>query len=106
MTQLAPADVITTLRRPKYLFTDSYLNDPIKAIDIVQFLPQTVIAQLNAYIVLPRDHAEFTVVELNQAVQQFYVAQMYSRTIDRTDYERVVDRRISQLPLAELPFGG
>lgn len=106
MTQLAPDDVIASLRRPKYLFTDSYLNNPIEAVDVIQFLPQTVIAQLNAYIVLPRDHAEFTVVELNLLDQQFYVAQMFTRTIaDRNDYFKVIDRRIKQLPTTDLPFG-
>ena len=108
MPVLAPDAVIASLRRPRYLFTDSYLNDPIEIFDQPAFLPQTVIAQLNAYIVLPRDHAEFAVVELNPLIaqEQFYVASMYSRTINRDDYNRIVDRRLKQLPVADLPFGG
>jgi hypothetical protein len=45
------------------------------------------------------------VVELNLLDRQYYAASMYSRTINRDDYFKVLDRRIKQLPVADLPFG-
>ena len=103
MPELAPIDLIASLRRPQQLFTQSYLDDPIQFPADPRFLPITAVKQLNAYIILPKDLAQFNIVELNQATNQFYTATMYSRTIKREDFQRLIDRRIRQLPTTTLP---
>ena len=99
----APQEVIVSLRRPVTLFTDSYLNDPILFAADPRFNPITAVQQLDVYIVLPRDLAQFTIVELNEATNQFYTATMYSRTLKRESFARVIDRRIKQLPFVNPP---
>lgn len=103
MPELAPVDLIASLRRPKQLYTQSYLDDPIQFPADPRFLPITAVKQLNAYIILPKDLAQFNIVELNQATNQFYAVTMYSRTVEREAFTRLIDRRIQQLPTVALP---
>lgn len=103
MPQLAPSDLIVSLRRPTTIFTNSYLNDPIFFPADPRFDPISAIRQLDAYIILPRDLAQFAIVELNQATNQFYSTTMYSRTVPRENFTRIIDRRIKQLPFVNPP---
>jgi len=104
MAELAPKDLITSLRTPQYLFTDSYLNDPIKFPADPRFVPETVVRQLEAFIVLPRDLAQFAVVELNTTDQQFLTVSMYKTAYNRDDFNKVIKRKFTQLLTADLPI--
>lgn len=103
MAELAPPEVIAALRRPKQIYTEAYLNDPIKFDTDIRFIPETVIGQLNEIEVLPRDTADFVVVELNNAEQQYYAVTMFSALYNKDDFKKIIDRRIRQLPTIDLP---
>lgn len=114
---LAPIETINSIRRPQFIYTTSYLNDPIKFPADPRFLPISAIQQLDSYTIVPKDLAGFNIVELNTTGSQFYATQMYSRlkinlvtepdgtVVDtaRRDYARIFDTRIKQLPIIALP---
>jgi hypothetical protein len=83
MAILAPADLIASLRRPKTVFTENYLNDPIRFPPDERFYPVSALRQLGEYTVVERDNAEFPVVDLNATGSQYYAVTMVSPTFKR-----------------------
>jgi hypothetical protein len=105
---LAPVSLINSIRRPTFIYTTSYLNDPIEFPPDPRFLPISAVIQLNAYNIISRDLASFNIVELNTTDAEWYATQMYHRfkpdpVLARKDYARIFDLTIKQLPVAPLP---
>jgi|SRR6185312_362811 len=101
MSVLAPDDVIAALRRPKLIFTQDFLNDPIEFPPDPRFIPVTVLKQLNIIEIIDRDQAEFAIIELNSELDQsndrYYPSTMFSPTYNRDDVKRIIDVNITQL---------
>ena len=94
MADLASTDVIKALRRPETVFTENYLNDPIRFAPDPRFHPESVIRQLNEYNVIERDNAEFAVVDLNADGAQFYPLPMITPIYKKAVVRKVVNTKI------------
>lgn len=97
MAELAPQEEIVALRKPEQIFTQNYLNDPIRFDTDARFVPDTVLRQLGEKVIVNRDQAEFAVFEMNAADAQWYPVTMFRPVYHRFDLERAVKRQIRQL---------
>jgi hypothetical protein len=97
MAVLASQDAIAALRRPKVVFTDAYLNDPIQFDADARFIPQTVIAQDNSIELIGRDNTDFVVVTINAPKPQLYSLDMFKVIYNRADLSRTIDKKFRQL---------
>jgi hypothetical protein len=97
MAELAPEDLIQTLRRPKQVFTDAYLNDPITFNTDARFLPETVLKQLNEVAIVERDGTEYMIVDMNATEPQYYPIHMAATEYNRSDYLRTVSKTFTEL---------
>ena len=97
MAELAPNEEIVRLRKPQQIFTDAYLNDPIQFAPTEPFNVESAVEQLQTVPVVRRDFAQFLQVELNATGSQLYPVQMYINRLERSDYERNIDRTFRRL---------
>lgn len=87
---------VDRIRYPEQLYTDGYLDDPIKFKTDSRFQPKTIVDQLN---VLPnqviRDRGQFLRVNEGIDDKQYVSINLYSTVWSRSAYTRVIsaDRR-------------
>ena len=96
MSELVPQDQISMVRRPTVIFTNAYLNDPIKFTPDVRILPETLARQLQQEASVMRDFADFMEINLSSAVPQLYPIAMYSTRYYRADVGRIVKSAFTQ----------
>lgn len=96
MAELAPQEIIASLRRPKTLFTESYLNDPIFINTDERFHPETVLEQLNEISVVKRDGGNYAIIDLSTTGSVFYPVTMISPLFNRVAYMKTVDREFKE----------
>lgn len=97
MPELASLDEIAGLRKPKQIFTQAYLDDPIQFTTDQRLIPETLVRQVQDFPVVNRDFAQFLSVNLSATGPQFYPVSMYTSAINRADYGRHIKREITQL---------
>lgn len=97
MAELANVEQIAALRRPKQLFTQAYLDDPITVITDERFIPETRLKQLNEIAVVERDQADFATVDINAVGAQNFPVLMTTTVYERTDFLRTIDKEFKQL---------
>lgn len=97
MAQLASLDEIASFRKPKQIYTQAYLDDPIQFRTDERFIPETLIRQVQDFPTISRDFAQFVSVNLSATGSQFYPVSMYTLALNRADYTRHIDRTIKQL---------
>lgn len=97
MAALATQEQIAALRRPKQLFTQAYLDDPILVNSDQRFIPETALRELDEIAVVERDQSEFALVDINAEGEQNYPIHMISVVYERTDFLRTIDKRFTQL---------
>jgi hypothetical protein len=87
----ATPNEVDRVRYPEQLFTDGYLNDPIRYSPDNRYRQRTLVQQLD---VLPsqisRDYAEFLQVDANNNRPQYFAINLYAPRWSRTQYERVI----------------
>lgn len=96
MAELAPQEVIASLRRPKTLFTEAYINDPIFINTDERFHPETALQQFNEIAVVKRDGGKYAVIDLNSTGSIFYPIHMYNPLLNRAAYFQTVDREFKE----------
>ena len=97
MASLPPLEEIASLRRPKQIFTDAYLDDPILFKTDQRFFPESLIRQVQTFPTIDRDFAQFVTVNLSATGSQYYPVAMHTTALHRGDFLRQVDREIKQL---------
>lgn len=97
MAELASQAQIAELRRPKLLFTQAYLDDPITVNNDERFIPETKLASLDVISVVERDQADFASIDINESEPQNFPVHMMTRVFERTDFLRVIDKEFKQL---------
>lgn len=97
MAELAPKDVIASLRRPRLIFTDAYLNDPIKFEVDDRFQPETVLKQLDDIAIIDRDGAQFAIVDVGVSGSLYYPVEMNSPLYKRSMLLKNIDTTFRQL---------
>jgi hypothetical protein len=97
MAELAPQELIASLRRPKTILTDAYLNDPIQFDPDDRFEPESVLRQLNEIPIVDRDSVEFVMADINKQHEQWYPITMFRIRYSRGDVARVVDKQFKEL---------
>jgi hypothetical protein len=97
MAQLASLDEIAKFRKPKEIYTQAYLDDPIKFTTDLRLTPETLIRQVQDFPTVNRDFAQFVSLNLSATGSQFYPVSMYTSALNRADYTRHIDRTIKQL---------
>jgi hypothetical protein len=90
--ELLPPDAIARIRYPTQIFTEAYLNDPIRFEPDPRFNAESVTRQETDLPVVLRDYAEFLEVNLNSKTAIEFPVTMYRRILNRFDYDRVIDR--------------
>ena len=96
MAELAPQEIIASLRRPKTLFTEAYLNDPIFVNTDERFHSETVLTQLNEMPVVKRDGGKYAIIDLSFTGSLFYPVHMTSPLLNRIAYEKTIDREFKE----------
>lgn len=97
MAQLASAEEIALFRKPKEIYTQGYLDDPIRFETDERFTPESLVRQVQDFPTIGRDFAQFVSVNLSATGSQFYPVSMYNSALNRADYARQIDRTIKQL---------
>lgn len=97
MPSLAPEEVILQLRRPAVLYTNEYLNDPIKFNVDQRFIPETVLKQFDSISVVERDNADFIEISVGSPSASIYPVYMMSSVYNQDDYNRIIDKTFKQL---------
>jgi len=97
MAQLASLEEIASFRKPKQIYTQAYLDDPIRFNTDERFIPESLIRQVQDFPTVNRDFAQFVSVNLSATGSQFYPVSMYTSALNRADYTRHIDRTIKQL---------
>lgn len=97
MAELAPNELIASLRKPKQIFTQAYLDDPIQFQVDERFQPETVLRQMNEFSVVERDNANFAVVDSGVTGSSYYPVLMNSPVFNRTVFTKNIDRNFRQL---------
>lgn len=96
MIELASEEFILSFRRPKVLFTDAYLNDPI-LIDVDErFNVETLLKQFQEITTINRDGGKFGVIDLRNSGSIYYSVQMYSPIYSKTKYFTLIDREFKE----------
>lgn len=91
MAELAPKEVIASLRRPKVLFTKAYLDTAIKTKTDERFHPETSLRQLNEIAVVDRDGANFALVDVGVSGSVYYPVHMTSPVYDPIGFAEHID---------------
>lgn len=97
MAELAPKDVIASLRRPKQIYTEGFLDDPLKFDTDKRLEVETLLRELNEITMVERDQAEFAVIDIGADGEEYYPVPMYTLDYNRSDVERKVNKRITEL---------
>lgn len=97
MATLATQEQIAALRRPKQLFTQAYLDDPITVVSDQRFIPETALRELDQIAIIERDQSDFATVDINAEAEQNFPVHMFSVVYERTEYLRTVDKQFTQL---------
>ncbi len=91
MAQLAPEDVVASMRRPEVITTHAYINDPIKFTVDGRFYPETVLAQIGEIPIVDRDGANFAVIEYGTTGKTFYPIPMTSPIYKHAAVKKHID---------------
>jgi len=94
-----PLDAIQQIRHPSEVFTDAYLNDPIKFDPDDRFDPESAIRQETEIPVVERDFGLYVTVNLNAKEPANLPVSMFTKVIDRDDYIRLIDRDFRFFPV-------
>lgn len=83
------------IRQPDLVITDGYLNDPIEYNPDERFYPTTVVKQFNELNSnrITRDFADFLKVDRNDDTEQLLTINMFSNTMNKIMYHRIMDDR-------------
>lgn len=91
---VATPSEVDRIREPELIFTDNYLNDPIRYRADDRFRPHTVVQQFPELpSQLKRDFAEFLQIDRNDDRPQLLTISMFSNVADRVLYKRVMGDR-------------
>jgi hypothetical protein len=96
MRELLPQDQVSMVRRPTVVFTQAYLDDPIRFTPDVRILPETLARQLQQTTSVVRDFADFVEINLSSAIPQLYPVPMHSIIYRRSDINRHIDMSFTQ----------
>jgi hypothetical protein len=97
MAELAPQEVIASLRRPKVIFTQDFIDDPIKINTDERFHPETVLRQIEDIPVSDRDGANFVIVDIGLKTPSWYPIHMLSPLYNRVAYTTHINREFKEL---------
>jgi hypothetical protein len=87
----APEDIAAASRHPQIIVTDAFLNDPFEFKTDARFDPIPALKEASELVIVDRDVAEFSVIDLGASGQQIYPVVMFSPTYNRENYEKVFD---------------
>jgi hypothetical protein len=97
MAELAPDELIASLRRPKTIFTQNYLNDPINFDPDERFEPESAIRQLQQLSIVNRDSVGYALADINKRESQWYPITMFRPVLARQDIGRTIDKQFKWL---------
>jgi hypothetical protein len=97
MAELAPNEVIASLRRPAVIFTENYLNDPVKFDPDERFEPESTLRELRKIAIAERDSVGYALVDINKREPQWYPKMMYRLVHSQPDVTRTIDKEFSEL---------
>jgi hypothetical protein len=86
-----------TERSPTIVFTDAYLNDPIKFVQDPRFAPETALRELPSQSLALRDEFGYLQINLNTTEPQNYPVRMITTVLNRYDFKKVVNTTFTQL---------
>ena len=96
--ELLPADAVARIRFPKELYTKAYLDDEIRFAPDPRFNAETAIRQVTTTQIVPRDLGDYLTVNLNAKEPVAFPITMFSKVINRFDYDRIIDREFRFFP--------
>lgn len=96
--QVLPLDAVAAIRHPQEIYTDAYLNDPIRFASDARFEAETVIRQTTTLPIVDRDAAEFITININSHAPALVPIRMYSHVLDRASYLKFIDRSFRFFP--------
>jgi hypothetical protein len=101
-TNLTPEE-LQSFRRPDVVYTDRFLNDPIRFNPDDAFLPESVIEQETDIVLYPQDNLSFKLVPLNRNFSEYLPVRTY---IAKYNPEKVREYINSQfLQYTQVSFG-
>lgn len=91
---VATPSEIDRIRYPNIIFTQEYLDDPIKFVADSRFFPSTVVQQFSELPdQLPRDFADFLEVNINSDDPQLLTINLASKVVNPIQYKKVFGAR-------------
>jgi hypothetical protein len=95
VTEATPSEV-DAVRRPDQIYTEGYLNSPIRYKTDPRFIPSLVTKELNSLPdSLKRDFVSAVQININTEDRQGFVINTYSPTWSREKYNRVMGTRVN-----------
>lgn len=91
MAELTPQEQAIKNRHPNLIFSDAFLNDPIKFTNDLRFDPESALKETTSLPLAPRDSANFVVLDLGKSDAQLYSTEMYSPKYNRTQFFEIID---------------
>jgi hypothetical protein len=94
VTAAKPSEV-DRIRYPNIIFTQEYLDDPIKFVADSRFIPSTVVQQFPELPEqLTRDFADFLEVDINKDTPQLLTINLASKVVDPFQYKKILSSKI------------
>jgi hypothetical protein len=83
--------------QPKIIYTQAYLDDPIRFVVDARFDPESVLHHIDGIAVVDRDSTNFFIAEINTSHQVYYPVTFVVPVHQRSSVGRVIDKTIRQL---------